>query len=343
MEKPIISVIVPIYNAQLYLSKCINSILNQSFFSFELILINDGSTDRSGEICDAYANEDNRVRVIHKCNEGVSIARNTGLNVSRGKYLMFADADDYVEKSWCKLLYDLIETHKHSMIISGYNIYNYENNERRTRTLGEGSVIDIDKSSFYTLYEKTLLNTQWNKIYDANIIKSKKIFFKEKISLGEDLLFNLEYLKHVGDKIFICNIPLYNYIKSEKESLDNKFHENLFEIYNILFSEMYNCMKLFKTDIEHIRPTFYNSYLTMMNSTLENTFRKECTLSFINKVKHNSKILKSKEFKGALKYANLEGFVPTYIMLLKLKKYLLIYCFLKIIHLKKRFPNLKFG
>ncbi len=100
-------------------------------------------------------------------------------------------------------------------------------------------------------------------------------------------------------------------------------------------------MELF-TDIDHIRPTFYNAYLTMMNSTLENTFRKECTLSFINKVKHNSKILKSKEFKGALKYANLEGFVPTYIMLLKFKKYLLIYCFLKIIHLKKRFPNLKF-
>ena len=98
---PELSIIVPVYNVALYLNRCVDSILNQTYSDFELLLIDDGSTDISGVICDEYAVSDNRVKVIHKDNGGVSSARNVGINNSQGKYIMFCDSDDFVHPSWC--------------------------------------------------------------------------------------------------------------------------------------------------------------------------------------------------------------------------------------------------
>ena len=126
---PEISIIVPVYNADRYLKNCISSILNQSFYNFELILINDGSKDCSGEICDNYASKDKRVKVIHKNNEGVSIARNIGIDMSKGKYIMFCDSDDVIEKDWCRSLYNLYTNNHNSVAVCGFNIINYRNNK----------------------------------------------------------------------------------------------------------------------------------------------------------------------------------------------------------------------
>lgn len=105
MEKELISVIIPVYNAEKYLEKCINSILVQSFERFELILVDDGSTDSSGTICDSYAERDSRVKAFHKQNEGVSAARDFGVAHSKGEYIAFIDADDYIAEDYLKILY----------------------------------------------------------------------------------------------------------------------------------------------------------------------------------------------------------------------------------------------
>ena len=102
---PEISIIVPVYKVEKYLNRCIDSILAQSFPDFELILVDDGSPDKSGKICDDYAAKDSRVKVIHKENAGVSAARNSGLAMSSGSYIMFCDSDDFVDKNWCGALY----------------------------------------------------------------------------------------------------------------------------------------------------------------------------------------------------------------------------------------------
>lgn len=119
-----VSVVIPIYNAEEYLNKCIDSILEQSLKEIEIILINDGSIDRSGEICDEYAMKDERIRVIHKVNEGVSRARNRGIVEASGKYIMFVDSDDYVNQEYCKCLYDLSEKYKNNLVICGFNMIN---------------------------------------------------------------------------------------------------------------------------------------------------------------------------------------------------------------------------
>lgn len=124
MNNPKISVIVPVYNAEKYLHRCIDSILNQTFPDFELLLIDDGSKDQSGEICDEYAKKDSRVKVFHKENGGVSSARNVGIDNAVGEYICFCDSDDWVEKTWLLSFFERMCDN--DMLITSFNIYENE-------------------------------------------------------------------------------------------------------------------------------------------------------------------------------------------------------------------------
>ena len=131
---PIISIIVPIYNVGKYLPKCIESILNQTFKNFELILVNDGSTDNSGVVCDDYEKKDTRIKIIHKSNGGVSSARNAGLYVAKGEYIGFVDPDDYIDKNMYEKLYRLCIDNNSDIAICRFNREingKIQNNRRR--------------------------------------------------------------------------------------------------------------------------------------------------------------------------------------------------------------------
>ena len=134
-----ISVIVPVYNVEQYVGECIESILNQSFYDIELILINDGSKDNSGFICDEYAKKDNRIKVIHKKNEGVSIARNIGIKNASGKYIAFVDSDDLVDKEIYTTMLQAIEESGSDLVMCRYEkVYSDRNNELAIEPLREG-------------------------------------------------------------------------------------------------------------------------------------------------------------------------------------------------------------
>lgn len=327
---PEISIIVPVYNVDRYLEDCINSILNQSFYNFELILINDGSKDCSGEICDNYASKDKRVKVIHKNNEGVSIARNIGIDMSKGKYIMFCDSDDVVEKDWCRSLYNLYTNNHNSVAVCGFNIINYRNNKSENifKIFNKDKKINYLKvKDFYELYDKNLLNYPWNKIYDAKIIKENKIKFEENITLGEDLLFNLKYFEFVKGDIVVLNECKYNYILRDNESLDNKYYKDLFGIYTMLYKSIYDHMIIFKSDINIYIEKFYNSYFYMLNRVLKNTFHSKSNMNFIQKIKYNSEVMKSEEFKKCLRYSNLDKMSLVYRKLYLRGNYILIYIY----------------
>ena len=115
-----ITVIVPIYNVEKYLKRCIESILNQTFKDFELLLLNDGSTDSSGKICDIYASKDNRIVVRHKKNQGVSTTRNLGIDIAKGEYITFIDSDDWIEKDYLEKMYSKIKEMNVPLLITGY-------------------------------------------------------------------------------------------------------------------------------------------------------------------------------------------------------------------------------
>ena len=215
-----ISVIVPIFNAEKYLHRCIKRILAQDYTDYELLLIDDGSTDNSGTICDEFAKYDKRVRVFHKKNGGVSSARNLGLDNSIGEYIMFVDSDDYMLPGMLEVMLSTLESKKADLVVCG------------TTETGGGywrPIADVDysinqlKENFVSLLHTELLSPPWNKIYKKEIIGSNR--FCEDISFGEDLLFNIQYLEKCENISFIKESPFYHE-KENENSLVVKFNRN---------------------------------------------------------------------------------------------------------------------
>lgn len=205
-----VSVIVPIYNVELYIEKCIKSILNQTFRQFELILINDGSCDNSLEICKKYKN-DFRVRIITQPNKGLSEARNTGIRVARGKYLFFIDGDDYVNARLLDELYREIVLEKADIVQCGF-IWVMENGElKEERYKGCVSKKVIYQDSWYNEYERNnlLFTCAWNKLYKKTLFNNIR-YPKGKITEDEYVLFPL-FCK--VRKVVIVNQPFYYYVQ----------------------------------------------------------------------------------------------------------------------------------
>ena len=335
---PEISIIVPVYNVGKYLSLCIESIIRQKFINLELILINDGSKDNSGSICDKYAEIDNRIKVIHNKNQGVSKTRNLGIKLAKGKFIMFCDSDDWVDEDWCKNLYDLQIKNSNSLNLSGLNFINYrtENckNDNKVFNIKEKTSY-IKLKEFYLLYDNQLLNSPCNKIYNKELIDSNNLRFKENLSLGEDLLFNLEYLELVEGNIVVKNECNYNYVLRREESLDNKYYENLFDIYVMLYTKLYEYMIIFGTDFEKYKLKFYDSYFYMLNRVLKNTFHNKSKKNFIEKIHYNSEIIKSDEFKKCLEMSSLNNISSLYRKAYSSQNYLLVYIYEKLSSIKE--------
>ena len=217
---PKISVIVPVYNTEMYLHRCIDSILSQTFTDFELLLIDDGSKDSSGTICDEYAAKDSRVRVFHKENGGVSSARNLGLDNAKGDWITFVDADDYMFPDMLVTMLSVLELKKSDIVICG------------TTETGGGfwkpkadkdySIEDL-KNDFVSLLHTELLSPPWCKIYSRD--KIGDIRFNDDVSFGEDLMFNIQYLATCENISFIEYSPFYHE-KGNDVSLVVKFNRN---------------------------------------------------------------------------------------------------------------------
>lgn len=223
-KTPLITIIVPVYKVEQYLPTCIESILDQTFRNFELILIDDGSPDNSGVICDQYAQKDNRIVVIHKGNGGVSSARNIGLKKAHGDFIVFVDADDYIYPNCLSLL--IKKSENSDWVIGGY----FSNGHS---IKPEQAIYDEkDINSFWKRYANTLFcATTWAAMYKLEIIRKYKIDFDEKINLGEDTLFNANYLLYCNKIVLISDV-LYFYNTPISYTISDK--------YNISYSEMLN-------------------------------------------------------------------------------------------------------
>ena len=183
---PEISVIVPVHNCEKYIEKCINSILNQTFKDFELILVNDGSSDNSGKVCDYFKEKDSRVKIVHQKNMGVSVARNVGLDVSEGKYIGFIDGDDYIESDMYEFLYNNIKKNEAEVAICGIaNIFMKNNgSEKLTRQISDFSgvkVLNGEEAFSESLKSKIFSVNPVNKLFDKKLFDGKR-FPEGKIS-----------------------------------------------------------------------------------------------------------------------------------------------------------------
>lgn len=211
---PLVSIIVPVYNSEKTLERCINSILNQTYKEFELILLNDGSTDASGEICDNYARKDQRIRVVQKENTGVSDTRNQGIAMAKGEYLQFLDSDDWITPDATGLFVRTATEYQCDMVIADFY-----------RVIGErvsqkGSIEEdglMDRVTYATnMMQKPAdfyYGVLWNKFYKRSIIEKYNLKMDSSVSWCEDFMFNLEYIRHI-QTIYALKVPVYYYVKT---------------------------------------------------------------------------------------------------------------------------------
>lgn len=251
MKQPAISIIVPVYNAEKYLRRCIDSILSQSFTDFELILVDDGSTDRSPQICDEYATRDKRIRLIHKKNGGVSAARNDGIDIAQGKFLTFVDSDDWVDEVYLECLY---KNKEYNYVISSFiNEPNGKIRKLRSKTFVGERLKDYVSISYLSN------GYPWGKLFNSKIIKDNSIKFKN-IKVYEDLLFCLEYAHNCTSICCMANAH-YHYFNPVEKSVPEKFPLTINEVV-WLFKNTQKEVELISTKFkaEHVSLLF-NFYL----------------------------------------------------------------------------------
>lgn len=216
----LVSVVVPIYNMQKYLERCIDYLLNQTYKNLEIILVDDGSTDCSGTICDMYEGSDNRIVVIHKKNGGVSSARNAGMNVATGIYIMFIDPDDYIVNNAISEMVNYIEKYDVDLVESSYAKFEIDNDFTIIQKEKCGRISSIEGIGAFLKWNGLITSFCWGKLYKTKI--AKQISFNTDLRVGEDAVFVYEYLKRSND-IYIINDALYRYFLRNDSAIGNKY------------------------------------------------------------------------------------------------------------------------
>lgn len=228
-QTPIISVVIPVYNAGRFLWECVNSVRNQTFRQWEAILVDDGSTDKSVGICDKIVHDDPRFRVIHKENGGVSSARNAGIDAARGQYLAFLDADDIMVPTYLQKMLDATETYATDLTICSYERFRADWTQKYVFTRFS-VVLMKNRGEFLTVYTDSRTNlfgiSIWAKLYRMDIINAYGIRFDPEISYEEDCDFNMRYVEHVNTVAALGEI-MYRYRQSD-ETLSKAYRKDTF-------------------------------------------------------------------------------------------------------------------
>lgn len=256
----LITVIMPVYNVEEYIRQGIESVLKQTYKKLEIILVDDGSKDSSGNICDEYAKKDNRIKVIHKENGGVSSARNAGIDIATGKYIMFIDPDDFYENNACELLYNAIVDTDADYVMGNY-VYTTHKGEKWKKNMFsvnnnfEVSIGDYKKALF------VMNSVIWNKIFKRDFIEKHKLRFVEGI-LAEDAVFSMSCYAYAKKGYYIDDV-IYNYRQSEKsKSLSTKCDKDYFskmnEAYKLILSVLKttNNLEFYRFFCARIMPYF---------------------------------------------------------------------------------------
>lgn len=222
----IISVIIPVYKTEKYLDKCVESVINQTYKNLEIILVDDGSPDNCPKVCDDWASRDNRIKVIHKKNGGLSSARNSGIEFATGTYLMFTDSDDSLETDMIEFLYNLVKQDDSDIARCGF-------------FFDDGKTLNSENTDFsvkYPDYDQLMIDlvsngytsgAVWNKIYKSKSVKSKR--FLDEDGCSEDIMFNFRFYQQMPKAVF-CDIPKYHYMVRENSIVNSEFNEIAYSI-----------------------------------------------------------------------------------------------------------------
>ena len=298
-----ISVIVPVYNSEKYLENCLQSIVNQVYKDFELIIVDDGSTDNSGIIINKFEKKHDFIKTIHQENKGVSCARNEGIINSNGEYVCFVDSDDIVSELYLSHLIDIVLNKKTDWALTAVD--NYKNIE-------ENQCINIDLNNissdlFYLLNKEYVVFGPCCKLYKRKLLIDNNICFPADISCGEDLIFNFKYMSYIRNMVFV-NICDYSYQRINDESLSKRFRLNMFdeeiELYKVK-KEFYDKKQVYNNKyktllFEAVFDVGYNAILQeYCNNVTDNRYE------YIHHILNNPYFIEALEFIDATKYSGI--------------------------------------
>ena len=291
----LISIIVPVYNVEQYLSRCIESLINQTYEQLQIILVDDGSTDTSGEICDNYEKKDRRIAVIHKENGGLSDARNTGLKFAVGSYIGFVDSDDWVELDMYELLLDKLLYYKADIAMCGADSVDSEG-----KRFSDGRTPGVTMNGEVTVWENEEIMKQhlsnkinagvWNKLYKRSVIEG--IEFPSN-RLYEDVFTTYKFL-HLSSRFVKINSHKYNYFQRDNSICKSKFTEKNFDSV-FANEERYNFIKKNYPELEHLAR---NTVLINLLNLGFRLVKEKCNDSYMEKVK---------EFTNKYRHLSLDG------------------------------------
>lgn len=312
-----VSVVVPVYNTGKFLKRCIDSIMTQTYQQFEVILINDGSTDDSLSVCKEIVEKYPIIQLIDKINEGVSTARNVGIELAKGKYICFIDSDDYLSNNYLEELVLTIEKSKSDVVVCGY--YKENHNHKLTKMVSNYKLdISREKAMEQLYINNSFSALPWNKLYNLNLIKEYNLKFNVELRMTQDLVFNTEYFK-ICKKIEYISKPLYYYMFNDDSvcrriKTSGKFNEK-----NLITLKAHKITEdLLKDESDFVKNAFncrfVCTYLRLLvNMCYSSTLNKKILLDIKQNVRKRLKIfLKYKNY-GILQHVSaiMVAFTPS--------------------------------
>ncbi len=297
MEEDLISIVIPVYKVEKYLEKCIESVLKQTYTNLQIILVDDGSPDNCGKICDEYAKRDSRIDVIHKVNGGLSEARNVGISKAKGRYIGFVDSDDYIKENMYEILLNLIKEYNADASIC--NLYDVIEGKEYIRNKNNGiqeySRLDILKE---VLLDKNIQSYAWNKLY------KKELFDEVKYPIGkkyEDIGTTF-YIFEKCNKIVVTSEPEYYYLKRSDSLVNNVTESTVFDYMELILQRY-----LYINDNIKELKQYNDYYLVRTLLTANNDIKELKQIEEKTKQKYNELYNISKEILRT-NYSNLKKF-----------------------------------
>ena len=307
--QPKLSIIVPVYNVAELIDATLTSVLSQSFRDFELILVDDGSTDGTKEMLETRYHDDHRIRLISQANAGPAVARNTGIEAALGHYILFLDSDDTLVDGALQTISDTIDRFGSDLVIFGFRIINVAGGTDFVYTYPETFLAQKSDlaSHFGTLYQSNLLNQVWNKAYRREFLQQSGCRFSD-YRYGEDRLFVFDLLPKC-DSVYISEACLYNYFIRSKESLVTKFYAKKFEVCNLFDREIRNLIDTYGVTDEKSLQEINYMYLKSILSCETNLFLASCPYSRKQKKACLKEILTDEQVRSAVARYTSHGFV----------------------------------
>lgn len=288
MNNPKVSIIIPVYNTGEYLYECIYSVLNQSLKEIEIIIINDGSTDNSGEICEYFARIDSRIKVIHNDNRGVSASRNLGISLSNGKYTCFIDSDDFIDINMLEKLYKKAELYECDMVYCDLTIkYPNFNINDTISSLEKSVLLEKDNISPDVLME--IAGSMCRGIYKRELLIINNILCPTNLKLSEDRVFNLNFMGSC-QTLFYLKEPLY-YQNVRETSVTHKYFDNMWDMVKQSRKCILGIINEKWSNKEEIRSIYNNQFYNGMIGAINNELHVDNKISIIKKYLKVKKII----------------------------------------------------